>query len=153
MSNYFIADYHAGNILSSLFNGTAIAWPNPMYIGLLEAVPSPGDSSTVGGIGELVQEPTRDPEYLRGQINQGTANWSKPNNRVSYNLASIIFPTPTVQWGPILWLGFFTAQVAGQNPQGNFLYALKLRRSVVIPGGTPTPTIYPKTIFVTIRGG
>lgn len=102
------SDYLEQQILNHIFRNTAIFTPPAnVYVGLFTAAPSDsgGGTEVTGG------------SYARVAVTT-TGGWTAPGAAgLTDNVADIVFPTASANWGTVVAIGIFDAASAG-----NLLY-------------------------------
>lgn len=103
-------DYAADKVLGALVRGVSFAAPTNVYVGLLLAVPSPG---------EVAVEPVGN-SYARVAVPASAAAWTNPATvdgaRETANADVVPFSAPTgAGWGTIVAAAAFDAAVGGNR--------------------------------------
>lgn len=100
-----MSDYLETQLRTHLFRTGSFTKPAALHVALFTAAPSDagGGTEVSGG------------SYARVQRNPGDANWSAPNGTggVTANVAPIIFPAPSADWGTVTHFAIFDAATAG----------------------------------------
>lgn len=84
--------------------------------------------------------------YARVQRDPGDANWSAPDSTggVTANVAEILFPSPTGNWGTITWAGVWDA-----SSGGNLIARAALGTSKTVNNGDAAPKFPAGTLIFT----
>lgn len=93
----------ANDLLDALL-GDASLLPDPVYVGLLTATPSPDGSGVVEPVGG---------SYVRVSVANNLTQWPAAAGRAKANANEIAFPTATAGWGTITNVGLFSALSGG----------------------------------------
>lgn len=101
MSGLILATEQA--VGSHLFRTASWAKPAALWVGLFLTAPNNAGSGGVEPAGGA---------YARVQRNPGDANWGM-DGATFYNLADIIFPLPTADWGMVTHAGLWSASSGG----------------------------------------
>lgn len=124
-------------IIQHMFRTGSWAKPTVMAIGLFTAAPGEtgGGTEVTGG------------SYARVDVPPLDANWAATlgGNGQTSNVAAIIFPTPTANWGTVTHFGIFTATLGGTL----WVYAA-LTTSKTINNGDPAPQFNASALTVTV---
>jgi hypothetical protein len=111
------SDYTEGNLMKSVFNGTAFPLPSGLYVALFNGLTTQANRDANNAT-HTATEVTGN-AYARVNLAPTAANWPITGvaPTTSHNGAAINFPTPTASWGTIYAFGFYDALTVG-----NLLY-------------------------------
>jgi hypothetical protein len=84
--------------------------------------------------------------YARIQRDPADANWSAPDatGGVTANVAEILFPAPSADWGIVTWAGIWSANVAG-----NLIARAQLGSPKTVNSGDAAPKFPAGTLIFT----
>lgn len=83
--------------------------------------------------------------YARVQRDPLDANWSAPSDGLTDNVAELVYPTPTANWGTVTHFGIWDALTLG-----NFLAGAALTTAKTINNGDPAPKFLVGALDVTL---
>ncbi len=121
-----MSDYLEGQIRHHIFRTSTFTKPTVLAVALYTAAPGDagGGTEVTGG------------SYARVQRDPLDANWSAASatDGLTDNVASLVFPTPSANWGLVTHNALLDATSAG-----NFLFTAALTASKTINNGDPAP--------------
>lgn len=121
-----MSDYLEDQIIKHIFRTGSFTKPTVLGVALFTAAPSDagGGTEVSGG------------SYARVNVPPLDANWAATSgsNGLTSNVAAIVFPTPSGNWGTITHVGIFDATSAG-----NLLFWGVLAASKNVNNGDPAP--------------
>jgi hypothetical protein len=95
------------SVLNHVLRGVAMPTLTSIYVGLYTAAPTDagGGTEVTGGA------------YARVAVTRATGSWAVPSDvsgaETTSNAATIVFPSPTANWGTVTHVGLFDAATAG----------------------------------------
>jgi hypothetical protein len=121
-----ISDYLEVQLVKHLFRTGSYTKPTTLGIALFIS-----DPAETGAVGEVSGG-----SYARVEVPPGDANWAATSGSDGHtsNVAAIIFPVPTADWGYATYFAIFDA--AGG---GNMLFHAALASPMNIMSGDPAP--------------
>ena len=129
-----MTDYLEGKIIDHIFRTATFAKPTDLTIHLYTAAPGEagGGTEVSGGSYAPVSVPPLD------------TNWAAPStgNGQTKNLADIVFPAPTANWGQVVaW--------AIKDQAGNMLFYHVMATPKTVNNGDPAPKFSANSLQVT----
>lgn len=131
-----MSDYLEVNLRKHIFRTGSFTKPAALYVSLHTGALADDASGTEVSGGS----------YARIQRDPGDANWSAPDSTggVTANVAEILFPTPTADWGTVTWAGVWDA-LSG----GNLIARAQLGTSKTVNNGDAAPKFPAGTLIFT----
>jgi len=110
-----MSNYLENALINVTLRNTAYTAPSAVYVALFTSDPTDAGSGT---------------EVSGGSYARTAATFGAPSNGVSVTTADVTFPTCTVAWGTVGWIGIYDASTSG-----NLLYHTPLDVSKTIDAG------------------
>jgi hypothetical protein len=110
-----MSNYLENALINVTLRNTAYTAPAAVYVALFTSDPTDAGSGT---------------EVSGGSYARTAATFGAPSNGVSVTTADVTFPTCTVAWGTVGWIGIYDALTTG-----NLLYHTPLDVSKTIDAG------------------
>ena len=110
-----MSNYLENALINVTLRATAYTAPTTVYVALYTTDPTDADTGT---------------EVTGGSYARTAATFGAPSNGVSVTTADVTFPTCTVAWGTVGWIGIYDASTSG-----NLLYHTPLDVSKTIDAG------------------
>jgi hypothetical protein len=110
-----MSNYLENALINVTLRNTAYTAPSAVYVALFTSDPTDAGSGT---------------EVTGGSYARTAATFGAPSNGVSVTTADVTFPTCTVSWGTVGWIGIYDALTTG-----NLLYHTPLDVSKTIDAG------------------
>ena len=110
-----MSNYLENALINVTLRNTAYTAPSAVYVALFTSDPTDAGSGT---------------EVTGGSYARTAATFGAPSNGVSVTTADVTFPTCTVAWGTVGWIGIYDALTTG-----NLLYHTPLDVSKTIDAG------------------
>ena len=121
-----MSDYLENELIKHLFRTGSFTKPTALEVALFTVTPSDagGGTEVSGG------------SYARVNVPPLDANWAATSGTDGHtdNVADIVFPTPTANWGQVVAFAIFDAHTAG-----NMLFWGALTTPKTINNGDPAP--------------
>ena len=118
----------------------SLDWPKPqaLYVALFTTMPAEDGSGAVEVSGG---------GYVRVQHGPGNDKWSAPasGNGLFSNLGTILFPSPSADWGTVVGFGIYDDATAGNYLLGGILAVQR-----TITGGDPSPNFPEGALKLTV---
>lgn len=131
-----MTDYLEGEIIKHIFRTGSFTKPSVLAIGLFTVAPTDagGGTEVTGG------------SYARVQRDPLDANWEAPagGNGRTRNVADMVFPAPTANWGQVVAWAIFDA-----TSGGNMLFHHTLATPKTVNNGDPAPKFNAQAMEVT----
>ena len=105
-------DYYNAVLDAMLGTSHHTDFPNTLYAALFTSDPGADDSG--------LEVSTTGTNYSRVAVANTDANWPDAVGGVKTLAAEIAFPTSTLSWGTVKWIGFYDAETVGT---GNLVWS------------------------------
>lgn len=130
-----MSDFLEAAFMGHLFGDSTWAKPSALWVSLhTGTLNDDGTGTEVSG-----------GSYARVQRNPGLANWSFSGaTGIATNLAEILFPAPTANWGLIIWSGLWDA-----SSGGNLVARAQLGTGKTVNNGDAAPRFPIGTLIYT----
>ncbi len=129
-------DYLEQQIITHIFRTGSFTKPSALYIALVTALGSDSAAGTEVSGGS----------YARVQRDPLDANWAAPGaGGATNNIADLVFPTPTADWGTIVGVEIWDGPTGGANR----LYHGALTTPRTVNNGDPAPLFPASSLVVT----
>lgn len=110
-----MSNYLENALINATLRNTSYTSPATVYVGLYTTDPTDANTGT---------------EVSGGSYSRTSVTFGAPSNGVSTNSASVEFPTATLSWGTIGWIGILDASTSG-----NLLYHTPLDVAKAVGAG------------------
>lgn len=129
------SNYLSNKLIDLLFRAQIYTWPATSYHGLLTAAPSNAGGGTDVATGSYARVAYAN-TLTNWSSTQGDTSASTGTGGASSNLAALIWPAPTANWGTVGWETENDASMAG-----NLLFWAPLNSAVTVSSGASAPRI------------